>query len=181
MIKILKKEKNYQIYKSSTITNHQKQLVSVLDSVRPRIQNMFSNPDLTKIYYMYNTFSLTACDEHWYDLFTDLKLVIRNYLKTKDPLWFQCWVNYHQKDEVLNWHNHNWDYHGYISLFNTAKTKTEFKDYTIENKDSQIYIGPGYREHKVLVPEKFKGSRITLGFDVVTKPKKPWNISLIPI
>ena len=181
MIKLLKEEKDYCLYKSSIITKHKKELIKVLDTVRPRVQNMFSNPDLTKLYYMYNTFNLTACDEYWYDLFTDLKKVIRTRLNTQGPLWFQCWVNYHQKNEVLNWHNHNWDYHGYISLFNTAKTKTEFKDYTIDNKDGQIYIGPGYREHRVVTPKNFKGFRVTLGFDIVTKPTSASNISLIPI
>lgn len=177
----IKKEKGYSIYKSNTIIKHKDKLVDVLDTVRPRIQNMFSNPDLTKIYFLYNTFNLTSSDKYWYDLFTDLKFVIRDFLKTNDPLWFQCWVNYHKKKEVLDWHNHNWDYHGYISLKNTEKTKTKFQGYTINNHDGQIYIGPGYRKHKVEVPKTFSGHRITLGFDIVTKPTPPSNISLIPI
>jgi len=181
VIKLLKQEKQYEIYQSSTIIFHKKKILKVIDTIRPRLQKMFSNPDTTKIYGLYNFFSLTACDEHCYELFTDLKTVIRNHLQTNKPLWFQCWLNYHKKDEVLDWHDHDWDYHGYISLYNTNDTKTEFKEYAIDNKDGQIYIGPGHREHRVKVPKNFKGSRITLGFDIVTKPTSPANISLIPL
>jgi len=180
MIKLIKQGKDYEIYQSSTIVKHKEKIVKVIDNVRPRLQEMFSNADTTKLYHLYNFFNLTSCDEHCYELFTELKAVIRSYLKTDKPLWFQCWLNYHKADEVLDWHNHTWDCHGYIALYNTKNTKTEFKDYTIDNKDSQIYIGPGHRTHKVKVPKNFKGPRITLGFDIITKPTPPANISLIP-
>lgn len=179
---LLKKEENeYQIYDSSIILKHKKELMLVLDTIRPRLINMFSNADLTKLYSLYNTFNLTSCDLYWYQLYDDLKNIIRSYLKTNKPLWFQCWINYHTAEEVLNWHNHDWDFHGYISLFNTNKTTTKFEKYEIKNKDGQIYIGPGFRKHKVVVPKNFKGYRVTLGFDIVTKPTAAANIGLIPI
>jgi len=183
MIKLIKQEKDYEIYQSSTIVVHKKKIMKVIDTVKPKLQNMFSNPDTTKLYHLYNFFSLTACDEHCYELFTDLKTVIRSYLKTDKPLWFQCWLNYHTADEVLDWHNHHWDYHGYIALYNTKDTQTQFKNYTINNNDGQVYIGPGYRDHKINVPKNFQGPRITLGFDIVIKPtpSAKVNISLMPL
>jgi hypothetical protein len=77
----------------------------------------------------------------------------------------QCWLNYHYPNEVLNWHNHHWDYHGYICI-DPKNTRTVFKDYQIKNEVGNIYIGPGNREHIVVVDENYVSPRITLGFDV---------------
>ena len=77
----------------------------------------------------------------------------------------QSWLNYHYPNEVLGWHNHFWDYHGYICI-EPKKTTTVFENYQIENEVGHIYIGPGNREHMVVVNEDFKEPRITLGFDV---------------
>ena len=82
---------------------------------------------------------------------------------------------------MLNWHSHQWDYHGYISI-DPKKTRTVFSDYEIKNEVGNIYIGPGDREHKVIVDENFDTPRITLGFDVSLETEDLNDtISLIPI
>jgi hypothetical protein len=78
----------------------------------------------------------------------------------------QCWLNYHHSNEVLDWHNHAWDYHGYICI-DPKKTRTVFREYEIVNQIGNIYIGPGNREHKVVVDEDYSSPRITLGFDIM--------------
>ena len=96
-------------------------------------------------------------------------------------MWFQSWINYHKPNEVLDWHTHLWHAHGYMSL-DPKETNTIFKNYTIKNEIGNIYIGPGYREHKVEVLNLFEGERVTLGFDVTIKPELPNGIlSFIPI
>ena len=62
-------------------------------------------------------------------------------------------------------HNHNCDYHGYISI-DPRNTVTEFSDYKIENKVGQIYFGPGQREHRVVCLDEFSDTRLTIGFDI---------------
>ena len=80
-------------------------------------------------------------------------------------MWMQAWLNYHNHDQVLGWHNHDWDYHGYISI-DPKNTVTEFRDYKIENKVGQIYFGLGQREHRVVCLDEFSDTRLTIGFDV---------------
>ena len=80
-------------------------------------------------------------------------------------MWMQAWLNYHNHDQVLGWHNHDWDYHGYISI-DPKNTITEFRDYKIENKVGQIYFGPGQKEHRVVCLDEFSDTRLTIGFDV---------------
>ena len=96
-------------------------------------------------------------------------------------MWFQSWLNFHKPDQVLDWHDHNWPYHGYISI-DPKGTRTVFKDYEVKNEIGNIYIGPGHRRHKVEVDEVYDGPRITLGFDIHTEPSKPFDQwSLLPL
>jgi hypothetical protein len=117
----------------------------------------------------------------FYNLFEDLVSVIKEHTNNTKPLWFQSWINYHMPDQVLNWHDHQSVFHGYISL-DPKLTKTVFEDYEIENQIGNIYIGSGYRKHKVEVLENFDTPRITIGFDVLTQPAAFNDVmSLIPI
>ena len=59
--------------------------------------------------------------------------IIKDYLPNENKMWFQSWVNYHKPNEVLDWHNHLWHTHGYMSL-DPKETDTIFKNYTINIK-----------------------------------------------
>ena len=83
-------------------------------------------------------------------------------------------------DEVLKWHNHEWDYHGYISV-RPHNTVTVFEDREIKNEIGNVYIGPGNRYHEVKVIEEYDTPRITIGFDLTLTPTTASaNIGLIP-
>ena len=83
--------------------------------------------------------------------------------------------------QVLDWHGHDWPYHGYISV-DPKKTDTVFETYRIKNELGNIYIGPGHRMHKVEVIHPFDTPRITLGFDITDEPDFPFDhFSLMPI
>lgn len=51
----------------------------------------------------------------------------------KKKIWMQAWLNYHDHDQVLDWHNHSAPYHGYISI-EPQDTTTEFGDWEIKMK-----------------------------------------------
>ena len=124
---------------------------------------------------------MSSTDLNCYHLFIELKKIIREYAGHKRPLWFQCWVNFHTPDEVLDWHDHAWPFHGYICI-DAKKTKTVFEDYEILNEDGNIYIGPGYKKHMVKVLQNYKNPRITLGFDVTENNKDIFDMnSFFPI
>ena len=138
---------------------------------------------LFRSYSQYNFFALSSPSILFNNLFRELRNIINEYVPNEIK-WMQSWLNYHYPNEVLDWHNHHWDYHGYICI-DPKKTRTIFENYEVTNEVGNIYIGPGYRKHKVIVDEEYDNPRITLGFDV--KVSKTGNeqpndmLSLIPI
>ncbi len=129
----------------------------------------FQSRDSTWTYSDYNFFSLSSPSPLFHQLFLELRDVINGYVP-EQMKWVQCWLNYHNTEQVLDWHNHEWDYHGYISI-DPKNTRTQFREYEIRNEVGNIYIGPGYREHRVVVDDDFQSPRITLGFDVLVYRK----------
>lgn len=172
---------NYKIYRSETVVKFQKEMIEELERALFIFKNEFPDKDPTWGYKFYNTFSATAPSILFYNLFNELKTVIREYAGHNKPLWVQSWINYHYPNEVLDWHDHNWPFHGYISI-DPKLSRTVFEDYFVNNKIGNIYIGPGKRKHKVEVLEDFITPRITLGFDVRDVPAATNGVlSLIPI
>jgi hypothetical protein len=138
-------------------------------------------------YRFYNVFNLTSPSPLYWFLFKNIKQVVRDTLGNNQPLWMQCWMNFHKQNEVLKWHDHHFPYHGYVSI-DPKNSTTEFKQgslkYNIENVVGNIYFGPGWeRMHRVVVNEDYDDSpRITLGFDILTEPTLPDDqFSLIPL
>lgn len=139
---------------------------------------MNSNNDLSG-YSFYNVYSLTTPSPYFYELYSTLRSIVKLHLGNARPIWFQSWMNFHTPTTVLDWHNHTFPYHGYVSI-DPYNTTTKFKDqksgeilYEVENHSGQIYFGPGYREHKVFVNEDFNKPRLTLGFDIILDPAPP--------
>ena len=174
---------NYRIYNSPYIRKYHSEILQNCQFAHARWKHLFKGTahDSTSSYFLYNVFSLTATSLHFYNIYKELNGVIKEYNNHKEePLWLQSWMNFHKPNEVLKWHDHYWDFHGYISI-DPKKTITEFREYEVVNEIGNIYIGPCYREHKVNVLEPYEGERITLGYDVSRKANRDDNISLIPI
>lgn len=180
-------EVDWQVHESQLVVDNHKQFVADCHKIHDKFKQQYPDKDSTWAYGRYNVFALASPMPLWYDLYSDLSYVIRGYitsrtLGTHKPLWLQSWLNFHKADEVLEWHNHEWPYHGYISI-DPHNTTTKFEGYKIENKIGRIYIGPGNRQHKVKVNEDFDSTRITLGFDVTDQPQEsPSGVwSLMPL
>jgi hypothetical protein len=156
---------NYKLYKSNTILNNREDLINVCFKTHDKIINNLKVSETTWSYAKYNFFQMSSCNVNCYHLFIELKKIIREFAGHTRPLWFQSWLNFHTPNQVLNWHNHDWPFHGYISI-DSKKTKTVFEDYEIMNEDGNIYIGLGHKKHKVEVLENYDTPRITIGFDV---------------
>lgn len=182
---------DYFTHQSEYIVKNHSDIMIDIDVAHRLFKELFPDKDSTWTYNLYNVFSLTACSTHFYNIYKELRDVIRSRLGETRPLWIQSWINYLRYEELnlLDWHGHNFEYHGYISI-EPKKTNTVFENYSIENKVGQIYFGPGERIHKVEAIESYIGERITLGFDIVTIPEqsfvtyieRPWkNMSFIPL
>ena len=158
-----------------------------------QLKNMKSG-DLSG-YRFYNVFNLTSPSPLFYHLLKEISPIVRKHLGNSgvnpdDPLWMQCWMNFHKPDQVLDWHDHHFPWHGYISI-DPKDSITKFReylpegtyDYNIHNKIGNIYLGPGFsRMHKVVVNNDYEGDRITLGFDIITQSTLPDDqFSLIPL
>ena len=166
---------DWKLYKSQVVLDTLRVMISILNNAIPSLGGI----DSTWSYDKYNVFGLTSPTQVYYDLFNELRGFVYDYIKPKQ-LWMQAWVNYHMPDQVLQWHNHEWPIHGYISI-RPHKTKTVFEGYEIDNQVGNVYIGPGNRYHRVEVLEDYDTPRITLGFDLLTDPTQcSNNIGLIP-
>ena len=182
MLELIKKddELNYAIYNSSYIRENYKEIIEHAYFAHDKFKDLFPNRSSTWTYSVYNIFCLSTTSLHFYQIYKDLIEVIKLYNNKEEPLWLQAWMNFHKEDAVLDWHDHHWDFHGYITI-DPKDTTTMFEKYSIKNEIGNIYVGPGYRKHKVVVDKPFDGERITLGYDVVRQVNIKGNISLIPI
>ena len=171
---------DFKIYQNQNIIDNHQQFVHDCHLVHKKFKTTYPDIDSTWGYKLYNIFVMTSPQIIWYNLYKDLCLIIREYANTEDPLWFQCWLNYHHSDEVLDWHGHKFSIHGWINI-DPKHTKTIFEGYEIYNSVGNIYIGPGHRKHKVVVEENYIQPRITLGFDVMNKAHGWSDNNFIPI
>lgn len=141
-------------------------------------QKNFNDTDSTWNYWRYNFFVMMGRNKLFYNLFKEVSAIVRKKVGSDQPIWCQSWINFHKDYEVLNWHTHDFEFHGYISI-DPKKTKTIFKDWNrenstgdeweIENKVGNLYLGPGEVPHKVEVLEAYNGNRITIGLDFTTQ------------
>lgn len=172
---------DYKIHKSQTVIDNQEYMIRDLYVAHEYFKRQFPKQDSTWGYSYYNIFAATSPSPTFYNLYKELTSLVREYVGDDRPLWIQSWLNFHMPNEVLDWHGHAWPYHGYISI-DPKNTKTVFDGYEIKNEVGNIYIGPGYRQHKVEVIETFDTPRITLGFDIHESPAKPYDqFSLVPL
>jgi hypothetical protein len=171
---------NYKVHTSSLIIDNQQEFIDDAVKAIDLFKDKFPGKDSTWDYRLYNTFAITSPSLVYYKLFDELKTIIREFVDHDRPLWMQSWINFHGNDQLLQWHQHAWPVHGYISI-DPKVSSTVFETHFIENKVGNIYIGLGGIAHKVQA-DIFDGRRITIGFDVAEDPHNPdGQFNLIPI
>ena len=181
---------DYQLYE--LVGLNQKSLIDHIKVSRDKFNHLYGGFEhATKYYYLYNFFTITSCNQDVYLLYLKLLKCIKQYFDFKSinasQVWMQTWMNIHTENNVLTSHSHAYPIHGYLSLSN-HDTDTVFTDghdgnelYRINNKPFQLYIGPGYRHHHVVVNQNFSDERITLGFDIEINDTITENFSFIPL
>ena len=179
------KEHNYVRYRSKYIVDNIEEIKQDCQIAHNRFKILFPDKDSSWTYSKYNIFTLTSTSLHFYNMYKDLIFCAKDYLNKQNidlnsPLWIQSWLNFHKSKEVLDWHNHSWLFHGYMSI-DPKQSKTVFKDFHINNEVGVLYFGEGYKHHKVEVLEDFFGERITIGYDFTRTANEVSNISLIPV
>lgn len=150
---------------SPTIVDNQQEYIELLTAASLRVKREFYGLKPTEINALVNIFSLTSTSVLMHKLFNEIRTIVRDELGYEKPLWIQSWLNFQDKNNLLQWHDHDWDWHGYVCI-DPKNTKTVWREYEIENKIGQIYFGSGHKEHTVEIVEPFVGNRITIGFDI---------------
>ena len=155
---------NYKIYKHDYIIENQSEIIKTAvichDSL---LSDGFG--DTTWSYYLYNIFSVTSPSIHFWNIFKHLRGIIKENVPD-ERCWFQAWLNFHDHDQVLDWHNHSAPWHGYIAL-EPQDTTTEFGDWEVKNETGNIYFGRGNVRHRVVNDSYYTGKRLTIGYDVI--------------
>ena len=170
------------ITKSKVVISNQNKIIKLTEACHSIHQEYFEGKSSTWTYTDYNFWALSSPNELMYSLYEELRDIINEYIPEKQK-WMQCWLNYHKCDEVLNWHNHRFDYHGYISI-DPKDTKTVFENWEVKNEIGNIYLGRGNNMHKVVVNTPYEGYRITLGFDISVTPIERGmteNLGMMPL
>jgi capsule polysaccharide modification protein KpsS len=177
----------YEIYKSDLIVNNKEKFVEICEYAGEVIKNEIelASFSTTAAYQYYNIFSYHTSSDLFYDLYKELKQVIRDYVGDDRRIWFQSWLNilrYEELEKVLTMHGHAFDVHGFISI-DPKKTVTEFVMYEIENEVGNIYIGPCGDDyyHRVRNVDVWDGNRITIGFDCKFDPDYRYPNKLFPL
>jgi hypothetical protein len=166
---------DYQVHNSRLIVENHEQMVSHAIDCHGYYSKAIGG-DSSWNYSKYNFFCLSSPSQLYHELFWELKSIINDFVPEHKYRWMQCWLNCHHPSEVdenghvipLDWHTHEWDYHGYIAI-DPKGTRTVFHEYEVVNQVGNIYIGPGYREHHVVVDKEYSTPRITLGFDIMVQ------------
>jgi len=171
---------NYKLYKSETILNNREAAKQECMVAYQYFQERYGDRNLTYRYDEYNIFNATSCSVFFYDLFLDIRNAVRDFVGDDRKLWIQSWMNVHYPNEVLDWHDHEATFHGYVSI-DPKKSKTIFHNWEIVNEIGNIYVGYGKFEHKVELEDLFDGERITLAFDIHDAPNQTANISYFPL
>ena len=161
---------NYLLKNLSYVKDNKEEFIRGAHLAHERFMFTYGKPfnqmSSTWFYRYYNLTTLTVGSPLYYKLFVDLQKSIREYANNNDPLWYQCWLNFHDENEVLTRHNHpDCLFHGFISI-DPKDTETEFEDYTITNETGNLYIGDAGVMHQVNVLSSFEGKRITIAFDI---------------
>jgi hypothetical protein len=178
---LLRSNKDFAIEKSEFIINNHHEIVQETYKIYKKYQDEFNNDDSTWNYYKYNIFALSSPSVLYYEIFLELVEFLLKYFNDGNRYWFQSWLNFHSKDDVLDWHNHKWPYHGYICI-DPKNSRTIFENYSIKNEIGNIYLGKGHRKHKVEVLEDYDDFRITIGFDICDESFEYLNgTSFIPL
>lgn len=187
-------EKQYSIFEIDFIKENQTAMLDTVEETTLRIKKFLNSQkesnDITWFYQHYNTFTATAGDKNFYNLFVALTQIVSEYFKihqvsTDNMLYMQSWINNHTQDEVLGVHDHKCPIHGYVSIdpkfSKTVFTKGISDDviYEVENLVGRVYIGPGQQFHKVENTKEYEGQRITIAFDI--NDEKNTHLSFIPI
>lgn len=139
------------------------------------ILNNFGNFDAKYRFSYYNV--LLYPFPQFHELLSNIKETFFSLNKTPEKNYYiQCWLNFHKKDEMIEWHKH-WPegkgvWHGYFCVdAEPSITSYELPSgnrYDVNNRNNHIIIGLSEGDRHRTWPWPYEDrTRITIAFDIV--------------
>lgn len=153
--------------RSEYICENQQGFIDDLLATHEYLTTKLKVTDSTWDYGLYNIFAASSPSLHMYRLYEEIRYIVRQQIP-EGRLWIQAWLNHHTGNQTLDWHQHTFPLHGYVCI-DPKNSVTEFEDWKVENEVGTIYLGPGHVKHRVLLNDKYEGTRLTIGYDIVTE------------
>jgi hypothetical protein len=145
----------------------------------------------TQLYSSYNL--LMYPYDQFYELYSFIKKVFRENCTDEKKYYIQCWLNYYEKNQYIDWHRH-WKpkyktWHGFFCV-SCEPSKTTYKlphvysPVDITSEDNLLVISQSAGDEHRTYPWPYDDPRITIAFDIVPQeyinPEK-WMNHWVPI
>jgi hypothetical protein len=148
--------------------------------------------ETAKVYDQYNL--LMYSHDQFFELYEGIRKMFRTIYKGNDPHYIQCWLNYYNKGDYIDWHGHaKYKWHGFFCV-DCEPSKTTYRLPRDENGKLNVVDIPS--EDNLLVMSRSNGDRhrswpweqedrprITIAYDILPKQyaQKDWVNHWIPI
>jgi hypothetical protein len=115
----------------------------------------------------------------FHDLYTEIKTMFHEICKEENQYYIQCWFNYYNEGDFIEWHDH-WrtatiGWHGFFCV-DVEPSKTSYiipvarDQINVESKDNLLVIGKSAGDkHRTWPWTETDRPRITLAFDIIPR------------
>ena len=128
-----------------------------------------------------------------FELYSGLKKTFRNIVNNNEPYYMQSWINFYNKDDVIDWHKH-WPgemktWHGFYCV-NAKNSTTVYRwppsteETHVECDDDLLVLNQSNGDIHKTLPWNEDVPRISIAFDIVPAENIDpliWNNHWMPI
>jgi len=140
----------------------------------------------THVFNQYNLLMYPL--DQFHELYFEIQRMYRELSQVDNPMYIQCWLNFYNKGQYIDWHGHWGDgsgaYHGYFCVDVEPDSHTSYKFLVndeiklvdIESKNNLLVIGKTEGDQHKSSEWKNDYPRITIAYDIVPKNLVPLNM-----
>lgn len=167
------------------------------DTMRDLIEHHFGNSQkgytgestkTTGVFQAYNFLMYPLPQIH--ELYEGIRSTFHDINPTDEKHFIQCWLNYYNRDDFIDWHHH-WpsevnSWHGFFCVTcEPSSTTYKLSDGTIvdiESKNNNLVISRSDGDEHRTWPWEYDEPRITIAFDIIPARHLPMLLNhWIPI
>jgi len=148
----------------------------------------YPQKDLTTT-HVFNQYNLLMYPlDQFHELYFEIQKMYREINQSSEQMYIQCWLNFYNKGQFIDWHSH-WGigsgaHHGFFCVDVEPSSYTSYKfpiDDTIkivdvESKNNLLVMGKTDRDQHKSSEWNNDYPRITIAYDIVPKNLVPLNM-----